>query len=72
VVAAVLRAASGHAAAPPSNVMKSRRPITRSPRRRGREASVALRGRACERSEHWWRARAWSTARPVLRCTGPT
>src|SRR5262245_20735573 len=35
------RAASGHAAAPPSSVMNSRRLITRSPRRRGRAASAA-------------------------------
>ena len=41
------RAASGHAAAaPPSSVMNSRRFIIRSPRRRGRAATAALRGRA--------------------------
>src|SRR5262249_53898016 len=34
------RTASGHAAAPPSSVMNSRR-LTRSPRRRGRAASAA-------------------------------
>ena len=38
---AVLRAASGHAAAPPSSVMNSRRFI-RSPRRRGRAASAGM------------------------------
>ena len=43
------RAASGHAAAPPSSVMNSRRFI-RSPRRRGRAASAARRGRAPWRS----------------------
>src|SRR5262245_51370111 len=44
------RAASGHAATvPPSSVMNSRRLIfglIRSPRRRGREAWLGLRGRA--------------------------
>jgi hypothetical protein len=45
------RAASGQAAAaPPSSVMKSRRFIIRSPRRRGRAGSVALQGRALSRS----------------------
>ena len=39
------RAASGHAAAPPSSVMNSRR-LTRSPRRRGQAASAALGDRA--------------------------
>jgi len=44
------RAASGHAAAvPPSSLMKSRRPIIRSPRRRGRVASEAPRCRAPSR-----------------------
>jgi hypothetical protein len=42
------RAASGHAAAPPSSVMKSRL-FTRSPRRRGRAASAVLRGQALVR-----------------------
>src|SRR5262249_3889889 len=42
---------SGHAAtAPPSSVMKVRRFIIRSPRRRGRAPSLALRGRAPWRS----------------------
>jgi hypothetical protein len=40
------RAVNGHAAAPPSSVMNSRRLIIRSPRRRGRGASAALRGQA--------------------------
>jgi HNH endonuclease len=39
------RAASGHAVAPPSNVMNARR-FTRSPRQRGRAASAELRDRA--------------------------
>ena len=44
------RAASGHATAPPpSSDMNSRR-VIRSPRRRGRAASAALRGRAPWRS----------------------
>jgi hypothetical protein len=44
-------AASGQAAAAlPSSVMNSRRLIIRSPRRRGRAASAALRGRAPSRS----------------------
>src|SRR5262249_14189350 len=44
------RAASGHAAAaPPRSVMNVRR-FTRSPRRRGREASAEFRGRAPWRS----------------------
>src|SRR6516225_7273199 len=42
-------AASGHAAAPPMTLMNARRFI-RSPRRRGRAASAALRGRARWRS----------------------
>jgi hypothetical protein len=42
---AAARAASGHAAAPPSSVMNSRL-LIRSPRRRGRAASAGLRGRA--------------------------
>src|SRR5262245_16508642 len=41
------RAVSGHVAAPPSSAMNSRL-FTRSPRRRGRAKSTALRGRA-----HW-------------------
>jgi hypothetical protein len=45
------RAASGHAAAvPPMSAMNSRRLIIRSPRRRGRAALAALRGRASVRS----------------------
>ena len=47
------RAASGHAAAPPSSVMNSRRltlPLIRSPRRRGRAESAALQGQALSRS----------------------
>ena len=44
-------AAGGHdTAAPPSNVMNWRRPIIRSPRRRGRAATRAHRGRAPWRS----------------------
>src|SRR6266566_4814420 len=35
-----LRAASGHANAPPSNVMNSRRLLIQSPRRRGRSAAA--------------------------------
>jgi hypothetical protein len=45
IAACCARAVSGHAAAPPSSVMKSRRLLIRSPRRRGRAASAALRGR---------------------------
>ena len=41
--------ASGHAAAPPTSVMNSRR-LTRSPRRRGRAAWAKFRGRAPWRS----------------------
>jgi hypothetical protein len=37
-----VRAANGHAAAPPSSVMNRRRLLIRSPRRRGRAASVEL------------------------------
>src|SRR6516162_1144123 len=45
------RATSGHAAAaPPSSVMKSRRLLTRSPRRRGQGASAARRDPAPSRS----------------------
>src|SRR5262245_30114681 len=44
------RAASGHAAAPPSNVMNERRLLTRSPRRRGRARLAAARCRAPWRS----------------------
>src|SRR5215471_2871539 len=40
------RAASGHAAAPPRSVMNARQLLIRSPRRRGRAASAAPRGRA--------------------------
>src|SRR5205085_1562345 len=39
-------AASGHAAAPPSNVMNWRRVLIRSPRRQSRLMSTAARGRA--------------------------
>src|SRR5262249_33673008 len=39
------RAASGHAATPPSSVMNARR-FTRSPHRRARAASAEFRGRA--------------------------
>src|SRR5215467_10750974 len=41
--------ASGHAAAPPSPAMNSRRLIIRSPRRRARAASAARRGRLAAR-----------------------
>ena len=49
------RAASGHvAAAPPNSVTNSRRFITRSPRRRGRGASAAPRGRAFPSLDFAW------------------
>src|SRR5262249_38174458 len=38
--------ASGHAAAPPSNVMNARRPLTRSPRRRAVGETSAYRHRS--------------------------
>ena len=49
IVGCCARAASGHAAAPPSSVMNSRR-LIRSPRRRGRATIVVPRGRAPWRS----------------------